>query len=128
MLNDTTIVQELITLIALVISFVIGRYILPKINMTTDTALKNLQIIEKYAAAFVIFAKEFYGELSGEDKLNEVVNKLKTIAENNCIDMKEEDLKAIAQKAYTEMKKGEESASSTTKSENTKKYKSIFFI
>ena len=105
MLNDTTIVQELITLIALVISFVIGRYILPKINMTTDTALKNLQIIEKYAAAFVIFAKEFYGELSGEDKLNEVVNKLK----------------AIAQKAYTEMKKGEESASSTTKSENTKK-------
>ena len=121
MLNDTTIVQELITLIALVISFVIGRYILPKMNMTTDTALKNLQIIEKYAAAFVIFAKEFYGELSGEDKLNEVVNKLKTIAENNCIDMKEEDLKAIAQKAYTEMKKGEESASSTTKSENTKK-------
>ena len=79
MLNDTTIVQELITLIALVISFVIGRYILPKINMTTDTALKNLQIIEKYAAAFVIFTKEFYGELSGEDKLNEVVNKLKTI-------------------------------------------------
>ena len=117
MIKDTLIIQELITLIALVVSFLIGRYILPKIGKTTDEALKDMQILQKYAETFVVYARDFCTDLTGEDKLAEVITKLKSIATNINIPISDDNLKAIAQKAYVEMKKGEELSKAESENE-----------
>lgn len=67
-----------------------------------DTTAK-INLIIKYADAFVSWARQFMDNKSGPAKMNEVVAQLKMIANKNDIDMSETEIKAIAQKAYDNM-------------------------
>ena len=88
------------------IAFLIGAYLIgksiPKETMQ-DVAAK-IEIIIQFADKFVSWAKYFMKDATGSEKMAEVVRQLKGIAESYDIDVSEEQLTAIAQKAYDTMK------------------------
>lgn len=65
----------------------------------TDITAK-ISIIIDYADAFVLWAKQFMKDSTGSEKMNEVVNRLNTIAKRYDLDISEEEIRAIAQRAY----------------------------
>lgn len=69
----------------------------------TDITTK-INLIIKYADAFVSWAKQFMDHKTGSEKMDAVVAQLRLIAIRYNIDMSEEEIKAIAQKAYDNMK------------------------
>ena len=96
----------IIELVAVVIAFFVGRYVLPKYKTTIDKAVTEFQLILNYAESFCAYARQFLNS-PGEEKMNSVVAKLKIICEQQGISVDEETLRAIAQKAYDAMKANE---------------------
>lgn len=105
---------ELLVLIAqpiiYVIAFLLGKYIFPKYKDTIQTVATQFDVIFKYAESFCAYARQFLS-CSGSEKMDDVVKKLTIICEQQNIDIDEETLRAIAQKAYDAMKAGESQAS-----------------
>lgn len=99
-MNDT--VKLIIELVFAIAAFVLGRYLLPKNKETIQTAVTQFEVILKYAESFVAYARQFL-TTSGEEKMNDVVAKLKAVCEQQGIALEEETLRAIAQKAYDAM-------------------------
>ena len=90
-----------------VAAFVAGKYIFPNVpKSVTD----KLTMLSKWAAQFVVWAKEFMKKQTGEEKMAAVVEKLKEIADEAGIEVTEDQLRAIAQSAYNAMKAGEKEA------------------
>lgn len=101
-MKDITILA--IQLGVMIAAFVCGKYIFPNIpKSVTD----KFNTISQWAAAFVVWAKDFMQTSTGEEKMAAVVAKLKEIADEAGIDITEDQLKAIAQAAYKAMKDGE---------------------
>ena len=92
------------------IAFLLGKYIFPKYKNTIQTVATQFDVIFKYAESFCAYARQFLS-CSGSEKMNDVVKKLIIICEQQNIDIDEETLRAIAQKAYDAMKAGESQAS-----------------
>lgn len=110
--------EEIITvtveLVIMVAAFLLGKFVFPKIPEGTLVKVKEgIELIVTYADKYVSWAKQFMATESGEDKMNAVVKELAKIAERYNIDITESEIKAIAQKAYDEMKKGEAEAANT---------------
>lgn len=103
-----------VEIIAIVAAFIVGKYITgnPNAAETITDITAKLNIIIRYADAFVSWAKQFMSDASGSEKMNEVVKQLSTIAERYNLDITETEIRAIAQKAYDSMIAGEESAKS----------------
>lgn len=93
-------VVEVVLLIALVI---INKYASPKINDKIEKATAEFQVILSYAESFCAYAKQFLSDLTGSEKMDAVVERLKTLCGQMGIDMDDEILRAIAQKAYNNM-------------------------
>lgn len=72
-------------------------------NTAKDIFMKTNLIIQ-YAEAFVSWARQFKSDLSGKEKMNAVIEKLTDVANKYDIDITEEEIRAIAQKAYDSMK------------------------
>lgn len=72
-------------------------------NTAKDIFMKTNLIIQ-YAEAFVSWARQFKSDLSGKEKMNAVIEKLTYVANKYDIDITEEEIRAIAQKAYDSMK------------------------
>lgn len=88
---------------------VIGYLVLTR-NSSPETiadVTTKINIIINYADAFVAWAKQFMSSSSGSDKMFAVVAQLQKIAKKYDIDMSEDEIKAIAQKAYDNMKSKE---------------------
>lgn len=85
-------------------AFCIGKYVFPKMPKSVKDKMEDLM---EWAAKFVVWAREFLKEESGEEKMDAVIAQLKRIADEAGIEVTEEQLKAIAQTAYEAMKKGE---------------------
>ena len=99
------IIITLVQLVVLVAAFVLGKFVFPKIpSSTIDKAIKELNYIINYADIFVPWAKKFMSDSTGEEKMDEVVKQLSNIAKKQNIDITEDEIRAIAQKAYNEMK------------------------
>lgn len=75
---------------------------------STQDILNKTNLIMQYAGAFVSWAKQFQSSLSGNEKMNMVVEKLIEVADKNDIDISELEIKAIAQQAYDFMKNRDE--------------------
>lgn len=98
------IILTILQLIILVGSALTGKYIVPKLSSKNiNKTVEQINFIITYAEKFVCWAKQFMKESSGEEKMEQVVTKLKEVATKNNIDITEDEIKAIAQKAYMEM-------------------------
>ena len=73
-------------------------------NSAINNTMKNLEIIEYYAKAFINWADEFRSNCSGNDKMKVVINQLIDICNEYNIVQTTEELRAIVQKVYNEYK------------------------
>lgn len=96
-----------VELLVAIIAFAFGKWVVPN---TPKSVLDNLKTLKDWAAQFVRYAREFLSDKTGEKKMETVVQMLAEIAKKEKIDVTEEQLKAIIQTAYEEMKAGEASA------------------
>ena len=104
---DAQLIVLILQILVLVGSYLVGRFVLPNLsseNIQEIVAKTNLII--DYADKFVSWAKYFMKDSSGVERMAEVVKKLKVIADKYNLDMSEEEIQAIAQKAYDQMKAG----------------------
>ncbi len=92
----------LVTWIIIVIALVIVNKTLGA-DSAKDVVMKTSLIIQ-YAEAFVSWAKQFKSNLSGNEKMDVVIEKLTNVADKHDIDISEDEIRAIAQKAYDTMK------------------------
>lgn len=95
-----------ITWVIIIVAVAICYKISGKNN--TQDILNKTNLIMQYAGAFVSWAKQFQSSLSGNEKMNMVVEKLIEVADKNDIDISELEIKAIAQQAYDFMKNRDE--------------------
>lgn len=94
-----------------VVAFAAGKYIFPK---APKNVTDKLDMLSQWAAQFVVWAKEFMKEQTGEEKMAAVVEKLKEIADEAGLGVTQDQLKAIAQSAYNDMKAGEKGVGTDT--------------
>lgn len=113
MSNDLVVL--VIQIVVLVGAWLFGKYVTPNIPKDTITTVTNkINLIVQYADQFVSWAKQFLQDKSGPEKMDEVIVQLKKIVERYGIDITEEEIRAIAQKAYDTMKAQEKIVDSQT--------------
>ena len=110
----------LVTWIIIVIALVIVNKTLGA-DSAKDVVMKTSLIIQ-YAEAFVSWAKQFKSNLSGNEKMDVVTEKLINVADKHDIDISEEEIRAIAQKAYDTMKNKDEAIKSVSNANQTAIY------
>ena len=107
--SSVDILFSLVELVILIGSFLIGKYVFPNIpKETIKDITTKIGIIVDYADKFVAWAKQFMSNATGQDKMNEVVKQLIIIANRYDLDITETEIRAIAQKAYDNMKAKED--------------------
>ena len=106
---DGDITKLIIELIIIIISFFIGRYILPKYKNNIVDIATEFEVLLYYAESFCAYARQFLN-VSGSEKMNSVVEKLRVVCEKHGIEIDDETLRAIGQKAYDAMVAGENSS------------------
>lgn len=106
--------SDTIMLIISIITFVIGRYVVPKIPPSTyeflSNALDEIEFVVKWADKYVLWARQFMSANSGVEKMNYVVNAITTICDQYCIDMDDEQIQAIVQESYDNLIAGKKEA------------------
>ena len=110
----------LVTWIIIVIALVIVNKTLGA-DSAKDVVMKTSLIIQ-YAEAFVSWARQFKSNLSGNEKMDVVTEKLINVADKHDIDISEEEIRAIAQKAYDTMKNKDEAIKSVSNANQTAIY------
>lgn len=110
----------LVTWIIIVIALVIVNKTLGA-DSAKDIVMKTSLIIQ-YAEAFVSWAKQFKSNLSGNEKMDVVIEKLTNVADKHDIDISEDEIRAIAQKAYDTMKNKDEAIKSVSNANQTAIY------
>ena len=110
----------LITWIIIVIALVIVNKTLGA-DSAKDVVMKTSLIIQ-YAEAFVSWARQFKSNLSGNEKMDVVIEKLTNVADKHNVDISEEEIRAIAQKAYDTMKNKDEAIKSVSNANQTAIY------
>ena len=114
--------QFIIEIAVTVAAFLIGRHLLPKYKATiqnestVQNALAQFELLLKYAESFCAYARQFLTDYTGSEKMDDVVENLDFICEDLNIEVDEETLRAIGQKAYDAMIAGENSAKVIIKS------------
>ena len=81
-----------------ILSFVMGKFVFPKIPND------NMEIIEKWAIKIVHFCRQFLAGEEGEKKMEKAISLLDQIQHKYDMNLTEEELKAIIQYAYDKMK------------------------
>lgn len=108
-MENNELLKTAVELVITIVAFLLGRYILPKYKTTIHNAAAEFQVLLNYAESFVAYARQFL-DASGEEKMNTVVEKLKVICVQQKINVDDETLRAIAQKAYDAMMAGQNSS------------------
>ena len=102
---DHDLIMAVIQLAVLLITYVIGRYVMPK--MSKDT-VKNITdtatMVLDYATSFCSYAQQFMKAQTGAERMEWVVESINTICAKNGIEISEAEIRAIAQRAYNLMK------------------------
>lgn len=110
----------LITWIIIAIALVIVNKTLGA-DSAKDVVMKTSLIIQ-YAEAFVSWARQFKSNLSGNEKMDVVIEKLTNVADKHNVDISEDEIRAIAQKAYDTMKNKDEAIKSVSNANQTAIY------
>lgn len=109
-MENAELIKMVVELVVCIVAFAVGRYVLPKYKEDIQHAVAQFEVILKYAESFCAYARQFLTDYSGSQKMDAVVEKLKAICAEKGIDVDEETLRAIAQKAYDAMIAGESSS------------------
>lgn len=109
-MQSSEIIITVIEFVVVIGSFLLGKYVFPKYKTNIQNAVTEFTVLLNYAESFVSYAKQFLTDLTGPEKMDAVVEKLKAICEQQGINVDEETLRAIGQKAYDAMKAGESSS------------------
>ena len=101
------IIVTSIKLVVLLAALVLGRYIIPWFR--TKLGADKLELIGTWADTFVRAAELiFSGEKSGEEKLVYVTNLLSNKAKQLSVNISEDEIRAIIEKAVAIMKDNEQ--------------------
>ena len=112
---DKQTITLLIQIVVILAAYLIGRYILPNIpKETIQDVTAKVDLIINYADKFVAWAKWFKKDSTGSEKMAAVVEQLMAIANKYNLDISEDEIKAIAQKAYDQMQAGIKEAENQT--------------
>ena len=104
---DKQTIVMIIQVVVVIAAYLIGRYILPNIpSETIEGITAQFNLMVEYADKFVSWAKWFKKDSTGTEKMNAVVEQLANIADRHNIDLSEDEIRAIAQKAYDKMMEG----------------------
>lgn len=106
---DNDLLKIIIELVVIIVAFLMGRYLLPKIKANISDASSEFEILLRYAESFCSYSRQFL-DCSGKEKMDSVVEKLKDICNKYGFEVDDETLRAIGQKAYDAMKAGENSS------------------
>lgn len=91
-------------LIIALVSFLIGKFLLPHLPKDTADAIKSkLELIATFATQYVHWAEKFMDGSNGAEKMAAVVGNLKEVAEKYGFQATDQQLTAIAQTAYEKM-------------------------
>lgn len=102
---SASIIILIIQIVVLILSFIMMKHIIPKFSSDSiSDTLAKVQMVITYADKFVSWANYFLPDTSGERKMLEVVNQLNKVSEKYGIEMSQEELIAISQKAYENFK------------------------
>lgn len=100
-MND--IIFYAIQLVIAVVAFLLGKYVFPTVK---DAILgSNFSGLVTWVYKFVVSAKNQFGDNTGEKKLQYVTTQVKKMCEKYKIDLTDEQIRALIEDAYTEMKK-----------------------
>lgn len=104
---DKQTIVMIIQVVVVIAAYLIGRYVLPNIpSETIEGITAQFNLMVEYADKFVSWAKWFKKDSTGTEKMNAVVEQLAGIADKYKINLSEEEIRAIAQKAYDKMMEG----------------------
>lgn len=95
---DNSLLVLIIEIIVLVGCYLLGKY--KPSNNEIAQAADTLSLIMKYAESYVTYAREFMSSSTGEEKMAKVVEMLGILTEKYNINISQEELTAIAQRAY----------------------------
>lgn len=102
---DHDLIMAVIQLAVLLISYVLGRYVMPKVPQDTVNNIANTAaMVLEYATSFCSYAQQFMKTNTGEERMEWVVTSVSAICVKNNVDISEEEIRAIAQRAYNLMK------------------------
>ncbi len=93
-----------VQLVIAIVAFAFGKWVVPNVP---KSVIDNLMTLEEWAAQLVRYAREFLSDKTGKKKMEQVVAMLEEIAKKAKIEVTKEQLQAIVQTAYEEMKAGE---------------------
>lgn len=103
-MND--IIYYAISLIIAVVTFLLGKYVFPTVKQYFDGLdLHNVTGIASWVYKFVVSAKNQFDDNCGEQKLTYVTKQVKTLCDKYKIDLTDEQIRALIEDAYIEMKK-----------------------
>ena len=103
------VINLIIEIVITIGAFLLGRYVVPKVKANIKNPDTQFQVLLSYAESFCAYARQFLN-CSGSEKMDNVVEKLKAICIKYNIEVDDETLRAIGQKAYDAMKAGENSS------------------
>lgn len=96
------IIYAIIYLVVAVAAFLFGKYVRPAIiNSAT------IQAISAWVYKFVVSAQNQFGTDNGEKKLEYVTELVKALCEKVGIKLTDEQIRALIEDAYKQMKEGE---------------------
>lgn len=95
-------VQFIVTLAA----FILGKYVFPR--MKKSGRLEAFETIYQWAKSFIAYCSEFKKAQSGEEKMDYLVNEIAKLCKDSGLCFTEEQIRAIGQRAYDEVKKNKE--------------------
>ena len=108
-MSNLDLTANIIYVIFIVISFVFGRYIYPKLPQDTKAKLQgaweDIKLVKSWADKFIALANE-ESQMSGIEKMDSVVDSLEEICRQYDIDLSGDQLYAIAQECYNIIKHG----------------------
>ena len=97
------IIYNAVLLLISIGGFLLGKFIFPNVPKSVADKLRQLAA---WADKFVVWAREFRKQDSGQAKMEMVVEQLKAVAKEAGWNVTEDQLRAIAQAAYENMMAG----------------------
>lgn len=91
-----------IELVIAIIAFLVGKYVFPTVKDAISGS--NIVGLATWVYKFVVSAKNQFGDNNGEKKLEYVTEQVKKLCEKYKIDLTDEQIRALIEDAYTQMK------------------------
>lgn len=101
------IIKLIVDVLAVVAAYFLGKYLpaakIKSVELAADATINAIETVAKWADVFVHDARQHLKNESGEDKMNYVISEVSKIVNKGMEYFTEEQIRAVAQKAYDKM-------------------------